>query len=510
MMPVILTIFSALITSFSNSGLNIWLPAWFGLIPLFFALDNQPAARAFLTAFLWGFIFWLSSVYWLGHITFLGVFILILYLSVYCGVFGFFVVFANRLAFIYRMFFIPAIWVLLEYLRSNLFTGFPWVILGYTQSSNLWVIQIADIFGSWGVSFLIVLVNYVFYLFLQKKNRACHLRVFGVPILILLACLSYGVYKLSAFSSSAQAVKSSPKIRVSVVQANIPQALKWDPRARGYIMSVYAGLTFRAALDKPDLIVWPEASAPGLFDEALNPARQQESGEDEKLFQDLFRLAKESNSRLLAGAVSCQGGHYFNSALLIGRQGGLKGIYHKLHLVPFGEYIPFKKIFPFLEAVVPIGDINPGSDYVVFGHPAKFSVLICFEDLFPGLSREFVRKGARFLVNITNDAWYKQTSAPFQHFSSAVFRAVENRVYLVRAANTGVSAFINPAGRVESRVETSGKLIFVPGFRSQDISLAGPAPTFYNRYGDIFVLACFVFALFTAGGLFKRPAARSG
>ena len=143
-----------------------------------------------------------------------------------------------------------------------------------------------------------------------------------------------------------------------------------------------------------------------------------------------------------------------------------------------------------MQTIAPIGDIQPGEEYTIFDKPGKFGVLICFEDLFPELSRRFVKNGAAFLVNITNDAWYKETSAAAQHFSASVFRAVENGVYLVRAANTGVSGFVDPRGRIVSPVrDTKGKEIFVRGFSSADICLAA-ARSFYNRYGDIFVLLC--------------------
>jgi apolipoprotein N-acyltransferase len=202
----------------------------------------------------------------------------------------------------------------------------------------------------------------------------------------------------------------------------------------------------------------------------------------------------------LVGAVTEGKGGYFNSALLIDRT-RLAGRYDKLHLVPFGEYIPLKRLLPFLETVVPIGDIRPGQDHTVFEISNarmrnKFSVLICFEDLFPELSREFVKRGADFLVNITNDAWYKKTSAPYQHLAASVFRAVENRVFLARAANTGVSAFIAPDGKVISAVkDETGAKIFITGYRAQEIRPEKNALTFYTRYGEVFILLLLIFVV---------------
>jgi len=183
--------------------------------------------------------------------------------------------------------------------------------------------------------------------------------------------------------------------------------------------------------------------------------------------------------------------------LLVSPEGELLDRYDKLHLVPFGEYIPLRKFFGFLETIVPIGDFSRGNGYTVFSMPPyKFSVLICFEDLFPGLSREFVKKGADFLINITNDAWFKKTSSPYQHLSASVFRAVENRVFLIRSANTGVSGFIAPTGKIISLVgDKSGNNIFVSGYKTQNIAVYKQGLSFYTRYGNIFIIICLLLAL---------------
>jgi len=185
------------------------------------------------------------------------------------------------------------------------------------------------------------------------------------------------------------------------------------------------------------------------------------------------------------------------------RAGRISTRYDKLHLVPFGEYIPLKKVFPFLQSVAPIGDIERGREYTIFRIPNKFQeqrlfgVLICFEDLFPELSRGFVKRGAQFLVNITNDAWYKKTSAAGQHFQASVFRAVENRLWLARAANTGVSGFVSGEGKIRSLVTGAEKeKIFVEGFRIESIHSGNRLFSFYSRFGDIFIIACFLFVLY--------------
>lgn len=261
--------------------------------------------------------------------------------------------------------------------------------------------------------------------------------------------------------------------------------MKWDPEAAAFIVEKYSGLTKEAALNKPDLIIWPEASSPGVL------------GEDHLIFKDIFSLARETKIPLLIGTVTREKEEYFNSALLIDSLGKTSGRYNKMHLVPFGEYIPLKKILPFLQTVVPIGDIAFGREYTVFtSHGINFSVLICFEDLFPELSRGFVKNGANLLVNITNDAWYKKTSAAYQHFQASVFRAVENRTFLARSANTGISGFIHPTGKIVSLVkDKEGEEIFVDGFCTQEIANRKGNLTFYTKYGDFFPAACFLLIL---------------
>ena len=478
MSQVILSILAAVFLSLSFFSFNLWLFAWIGLVPLFIALEKKSFLQSFITGYLCGIFFWSLTIYWLIHVTLLGQAVLILYLAAYFGAFGCAVYLFRSLPTGVFLFFIPCLWVLLEYLRSYLFTGFPWALMGFSQYKNLPVIQVADITGSWGVSFLVVLANVGFYLTLRKRLKTVN---FFICASVLFLSLAYGFYRLS-YKPDLRCDKKL--LKVSVIQGNIPQDLKWDKQAAVGILNNYMELTNAAAKDEPSLIIWPEASVPALWGEDSAYAQ----------FAQVFYLARQLKTNLLVGAVSRSGEAYFNSALFIDNLGQLERVYNKLHLVPFGEYVPFKNTFPFLQTIAPIGDIEPGREYVVFSQPAEFSVLICFEDLFPELSREFIKRGAKFLVNITNDAWYKQGSAPYQHFAASVFRAVENRVYLVRAANTGISGFIDPFGRLSSIVQdAAGRDSFVRGYSSKNICLAPIRRTIYNRYGDLFIALCLLF-----------------
>ncbi len=477
MIQIILPILAASLLSLPFFSFNLWLFAWIGFVPLFISLERKSLLQSFIIGFFFGIIFWGLTIYWLIHVTLLGQVVLILYLAVFFGTFGCIFYLSGFISSNIFLIFIPCSWVLLEYLRSYLFTGFPWALIGFSQYKNLPIIQIADVTGTWGVSFIVLLVNAIFYLFWRRRLKP---RTLLICFCVILLFFIYGFYKLS-YKPDLRCNKEL--LKISVIQGNIPQDLKWDKQAASGILNNYIELTAAAAKDSPSLIIWPEASVPVLWGGSAEDAQ----------FARIFSLAGQLRINLLVGAVSRFNEAYFNSALFINDLGHPERIYNKLHLVPFGEYVPFKNTFPFLQTIAPIGDIETGKEYTVFSQPKKFSVLICFEDLFPELSRKFIKRGARFLVNITNDAWYKQGSAPYQHFAASVFRAVENRVYLVRAANTGISGFIDPFGRLLSIVQDiTGRDSFVKGYSSQNICLAPISPTIYNRFGDLFVYFCFL------------------
>ncbi|MDD5059516.1 MAG: apolipoprotein N-acyltransferase [Candidatus Omnitrophica bacterium] len=476
MISFALSSIAAILLSLSFSSFNLWQFAWFGFIPLFIALENKTLRQSLLIAYICGIIFWSFTIYWLVHVTLLGQIILILYLSLYFAAFGLCLTLARR-ASANGVLLIPCFWVLFEYIRSHLFTGFPWALAAFSQYKNLPVIQIADITGAWGVSFLVLLVNVLIYAVIRRSLKPKVILVFTA---VFFLSLVYGFYKLN-YNSKDQA--GSQPFKISVIGGNIAQDIKWNKQAVEFIQKNYEELTAKAALDSPDLIIWPEASVPALW------------GEDEAEFKRLYSFVRSLKVDLLVGAVSHYGGKYYNSALFINKAGVPQIMYNKLHLVPFGEFVPLKNVFRFLEAIAPIGDITPGKKYTIFEKPAPFGVLICFEDLFPELSRQFVKKGAKFLVNITNDAWYKQTSAAHQHLAASVFRAVENRVNLARSANTGVSGFIDPVGRLALIRGEAGQEIFIKGYNTRNIYLGQNQPTFYNHFGDFFVFICAFFAI---------------
>ncbi|MBM3255227.1 MAG: apolipoprotein N-acyltransferase [Candidatus Omnitrophica bacterium] len=488
--PVFLCLLSGVLLALPFNNGKLWIFAWFAFVPAFFALNNKSLKGAFFLFFITGIIFWWGVIYWLVHVTLAGTIALVFYLSLYFAIFGLIIRPCTKNSTPYALIFIPSVWALLEFLRGHLLTGFPWALLGYSQYLNLTVIQIADITGAFGISFLLIFVNVaIVEIICLIKNKAWPR--LKITILLLIGFLSLILY-YGYFRLSSNVVSGARHVRISLIQGNIPQELKWAVNAKDFILEQYSHLTKEAVKENPELVIWPEAASPALL------------GEDEAVFTRIFALAKEIKTPLLLGAVVREGEDYFNSALLLNAQSEIIDRYDKLHLVPFGEYIPLKKVFPFLETVVPIGDILPGREYAVMKIPnpksqipSKFGVLICFEDLFPGLSRNFIKRGAQFLVNITNDAWYKRTPASYQHLQASVLRAVENRVYLARAANTGISGFISPLGEILSTVRDSrGGEIFIPGYDTRDIFIEKRPLSFYTRYGDIFVTLCFLLAVY--------------
>lgn len=437
---------SALLLIFSFPSFNLNFLVFIGFVPLFFALENKSSKQAFLISCICGFIFYLGTLYWLYHVTVIGLIILCLYLAIYFGIFG---ITISRFGILAA----PIVWVILEYLQTNIpIMGFGWILLGYSQYKNLPLIQIADFSGVYGVSFVIMMLNVAIYRALKKSFW--EIIIAGV---ILMIVFGYGVIRENRGGDGGNGVK------VSVIQGNIPQELKWDSEAQNMIIEKYIALTKMSAFDNPDLIVWPETSFPGFFER------------DEDMTDRVLILAREINIPILAGVNTEKDGKYFNSAVLVSSEGKTAGEYDKIHLVPFGEYVPFSDKFPELHKLVlgELGEFTHGHELKIFniGHRAesrelRFAVLICFEDIFPELSRKFVKNGAKFLVVVTNDAWYGKSGAAYQHAACSVFRAIENRIPVVRCANTGYSCFIDSNGRIYDNVEEKSTNLFITGYKT--------------------------------------------
>jgi apolipoprotein N-acyltransferase len=487
-----LAIASGLFLAASFPTFNLHFAVWFALIPLLFALRGQTVKTGFWLGGITGIIYFAGTLYWVTNsIYFYGgiplipasliTLLLCSFLSIYPALFGAASVHLRKGRPV--MFFIsaPILWTALELARTYIFSGFPWALLGYTQYSVLPVIQIADITGVYGVSFLIVMVNVSTAEFMgDRKNWTA----IATTIFALALALGYGFFNLHS-------AEQSDGINISVVQGNIEQDKKWDPVYQSDVIAVYKRLTLEALKQRPDLVIWPETATPFYFNGR--------SGNGMPLTEDLVTFVKQNKTPLLFGSPTYEilpNRHIIsrNSAFLLSGDGQIVAEYSKIHLVPFGEYVPLKKILFFIDKITQsVGDTETGHTYTVMTVPygdsgrrkeARLCTVICYEIIFPDLVRRFVDRGASLVTTITNDAWFGKTAAPYQHFSMAVFRAVENRVPVARAANTGISGFIDAQGRV---LETSG--IFTEAYLTHKL-VPGSKKSFYTRYGDLFSYGC--------------------
>lgn len=491
---------------FLNFSLS-WL-AWIALIPLLLALAGKSPRQGAALGGLAGAVFGYGGIYWIGRVTLPGYLVLAAALAAYWAVWGAGIAFlvSRRPARLWWGG--AAAWVALEFLRAHLFTGFPWNLLGVSQARNLPLIQAAAFSGVYGVSGMVILFNTSWAQFILsfRAARTARLRRYlppAVAVLALLALLYYGRGRLRR--SETEGKKS---LSLCLVQGGIAQELKWDPSLAGRHLRTYLNLSKQALTSRPDLIVWPESALPYYLAEPSGSASYRTA--QKSMRRRLAELARAGKSYLLTGGdylTASRPVKYFNSAYLFNPAGEITARYDKTHLVPFGEYTPLKRFLPFLRRVVPWEeDFSPGRELTVFdlGKKGKLGTLICFEDIFPGLAREFARRGADCLVNITNDAWYGRTIAPYQHAYAARFRAVENRIYLARSTNTGYSCVFDPRGRLVGEVADSrGENLYVSDFQTVDIYPSGPR-TFYTAHGDLFAWFCVVLSLLAAIGCRKK------
>jgi apolipoprotein N-acyltransferase len=456
------------------------LLGWVALAPVFaLAATARSPRRAFLEGGLAGLAFFLPLLRWLIHTmtTFsslnvpLAVLVLVGlagYCALYWGAVSAAVAWLAAGLGPAAVWLAPVFWVAAELGRTHILAGFPWGLLGYVPSRRLEVIQIAAWTGVYGVSFLLALVNAAIAWVLVTRTRAALGAASAVVAVALTGTLALGV----AHTSAAPPPETLP---VALVQGNIDQAVKWNPAYQRATLETYDRLTREAAPGRR-LVVWPEAAVPAYV--LYEPW----------VLRWLADLAAETGTPLLVGAPDArrEGSvtRFLNSAFLVAGQ-GVTARYDKMHLVPFGEYVPLKRLLFFVEAIAAdIGDFTPGQHAEVLPLPgAPFGTVICYEVIFPDLFRRFVAGGARFMVNITNDAWFGDSGGPLQHLAMVPLRAAENGVAIARAANTGVSALVSPTGRIAPELG-----LFRRGVLAVDVPLA-TGHTFYTRFGDAFAYA---------------------
>ena len=487
--------------------------AWIAFVPWFLLIVTEEK-YVHLNALFIGVVFFFIQLSWLRYVTVTAWVLLSSYCAAYFLLFAVctrFIIFRLRLPLVIVA---PCVWASLEFMRSFFLTGFPWFFTGHTQYKFLPVIQISDITGIYGISFIIIAVNaaiadLIIRCFAGKglthgtfRDRNlysgskyiffCVTCVF--PLVILAAAVLYGIFWLKNYAPREGPV-------VCMVQGNIPQDLKFDPTEEEQIqiLKKYSDLSISVKDKQIDLIVWPETMIPGLLN--INP---EITGRKIDMLSQLTvtQLAKDLNANLLIGGVALilvgDEQFYFNSAYYYNKKGELVDRYDKIHLVPFGEFTPLKKYFPFLARLVPyeIG-LTHGVKRTLFSldtHSSgnfTFGTSICYEDTVSSLIRKFKKDGVDFMLNITNDGWFRNSAELDQHLAIMVFRAIENRICMARAANTGISSFVGPDGTIYDRLlDTVGKYREIRGMLVNQIKLLNKQGTFYTICGDWFPIFC--------------------
>jgi apolipoprotein N-acyltransferase len=400
-----------------------------------------------------------------------------------------------RLAFL-----LAAAWVAHEYLRGIVFSGWSWNSMGSALHSKLVVIQIAEFTGVAGLSFMVVFTNVIllatvrrFILETQVKPMRPHFDL-TLTMAGIIGVMGFGLHALNVR-------RETKPLNVALVQPNIPREERFTVEFATKTFELFTRLS-RPAVEgnaRADLLVWPEGSMPGpvLYDELSH-----------KFVMDFSASAKTD---LLLGTDDLDETHAYNAAMLVSDAGARMQIYRKVHLVPFGEYVPGRHTIPLLARIVGDqvpGDFAFGNEYTVFkltNDKARAAPLICFEDTIGDLTRQFVLAGANLLVNVTNDGWFLHSAGSRQHVASAVFRCVETRLPMVRAANTGVTCFINEFGAVTQTLVDENGSPFTEGTLTGQVAIAAnPEPTFYVRHGELLAYACVAVSVLTLAFLATR------
>jgi apolipoprotein N-acyltransferase len=479
------------------------------LVPLLVALSGWrgrpgvcPGAglhRGFVLGLLTGFVHYTGTVYWTssvvhtyGGVSWPGAVVaaggLVLYMSLYvAGAAAVIGLLVERLG-VRGLWMAPAVWVAAEFARGHLFGGFPWIPLGAAVVTLLPLAQLASLVGVYGLSgFLATLATAVAVALTGRPRTARRAVAFA---LVLLTTVSvWGGLRLR---DSALTRQGEP-FTVGLVQGNIAQDDKWNPQLAPDILARYLSLTREAVAAGAGLVIWPESSTPFLFDE------------DPRAAEAVRALVRESGTPLLFGTDEFEPGppaRFFNSAFMLNADGATAAVYRKMHLVPFGEYVPFRDLLFFVAPLVEsVSDFAPGTRVTmlpVAGHMA--STAICYEVVYPHLIRQAVLEGSELLTTVTNDAWYGRSSAPHQHYALASMRAIEQGRYLARAANTGISGIIDPYGR-----EVVRSSLFETTVITGEVRFL-PARTVYATIGDVVPqLAVLVTLLGIAASFWRRP-----
>lgn len=490
-LPILASVFSGILLFLSFPPFGISFCGWFALVPLMLACAGAAPRRAAFLGWLSGAVFFVSTLYWLRHVSILGEVALSFYCALYFMPFALFVSWRrdgwrsrNGALNMIWMIGAAAVWAAFEYLRAIAITGFPWNLLGVSQHQELAFIQLAEFGGVYAVSALMVFVNSATAVTILQYAAGLR-RVYRMHVEMLCGILAVALVWAFGMNRLLDRPETEPQtLSIALIQPNIPEVGNWDTPDPEVVYEKLERLT-AYVLRAPDLdlIIWPETALPDFVRYSERSA-------------GLVKKLVSGGVPLLAGSMdvvwrSDNQPDYYNASMLFNPHGDLLGSYYKQHLVLFGEYIPFDGKIPLINALTPIGDsFKSGTVATRFKLPGKsadFSVLICFEDSLPYLARKAARGGAQMLINQTNDSWFDPDCGSAQHLANAVFRCVETRLPMLRCANTGITCSIDPFGRVIRTLSPRTE-----GFQIAEPVPAGPeqTETFYVRHGDLFAQAC--------------------
>jgi apolipoprotein N-acyltransferase len=533
--PWLAAICSGLLYAACFPPFNLTWFCWIALIPLISAVwfsgteSRRVWLRNVLLGYLAGLTFFWTVFSWLTTVTFLGWFVLQFYMAIYLAVWAWFCGLVRprrkinrattskwdqmlaqarstalpvqspwtrstnnlRLAFL-----LASAWTTLEWLRGWIFSGFGWNGLGVALHDNWPLIQIAEFTGVTGLSFLVAFSNVIILttawrLVLEARTRMMRPHFdFTVTMAAIVGVLVFGV-------RATQISPTAKPLRVAAVQANIPQTQKFDPQFTRRIFDQFRRLSEIALRSNspPELLVWPESSMPG-------PVLT-----DQESYKFVMDLAASAETDILLGTIDEQNRDVYNAAILVSDGGERVQMYRKVHLVPFGEYVPGRHTVPLLARIVGDqvpGDFKAGTEHTVFtltNRQIQAAPLICFEDTIGELTRQFVlptetSPGTNLLVDVTNDGWFQHSAGSHQHLANAIFRCVETRRPMIRAANTGVTCFINQFGRVTQELRDEKGSTFAEGVLTGEVMVPTEQElTFYAHHGELFAKACAAIAV---------------
>jgi len=479
-----LVVFSAVLTFLSFPPFPFGPLIFISLVPLLYAIDGLAPHRAFKFGFLWGVIFFLGLVYYIGWVTVPGMIATVLIMALIpATAFWIYSRLVVRWPYL-ALAFIPAHFLTWNWLFTKSDLNYPWGDFGYSLSYYLPLVQAADIGGVYLISLAIIVVNLLIFAsissrFTKNEGRAVLPRL--VAAMIILSLYLYGDMRITDLRKET----ATKEVAVGLIQGNITKDIKWDRGSLEISFDRYLSLSRKAVDDGAELLIWPETALPTyLAQEPQNMAR-------------ITTFVDSIGVPLLTGVVYYRtdplGGYiFYNSAILLepGRPG--YQLYSKVHLVPMSEKIPFSgKIRKLKDIELGQANFSSGDSMTVFNlDNIDFSTLICFESAFPGYTRQFTRLGAKFLVVITNDMWFGRTSLFEQHAMMAVLRAIENRLPIVRAANTGISMAIDKTGKILARSGTFREEYLIVTIAPES------SRSIYNRIGDIIPRTSAVIAMF--------------